>query len=168
MSLTLGQFGMFLKWCSLKSSKLYTKLGLRIIVRKVSTFDSELLKHTFQIFLPSNVWKENAIIFLVSIDKNHYIWKDSKLLRLQMELKRLEKFWMWRRKGERIIALDIMKNLLIFTWFWGYFCENILRKDQNGIYTGPTTDGVCSPCPVDSNSFCKTNYFLRIVFKKNP
>ena len=101
------------------------------------------------------------------IDKYRFVWKNSKLHRLQMELKRLEKIWMWWREGERIMNRDDIIMILnwFFTWFWGYFCDNILREDQNGIYTGPSTDGVCSPCPADSNNFCKTNYFLRIVFK---
>ena len=45
----------------------------------------------------------------------------------------------------------------------GYYCDNAIIDE--GIFNTITLSGTCKMCPESSESFCKSQYFLRSVFK---
>ena len=45
----------------------------------------------------------------------------------------------------------------------GYYCDNAIVDE--GVYDTITQAGTCTICPESSEEFCKSQYFLRLVFK---
>ena len=45
----------------------------------------------------------------------------------------------------------------------GYYCDNAIFVE--GVYDTITQAGTCTICPESSEEFCKSQYFLRLVFK---
>ena len=45
----------------------------------------------------------------------------------------------------------------------GYYCDNAIVVE--GVYDTIIQAGTCKMCPESSEEFCKSQYFLRLVFK---